>query len=81
MARTPEFKLVQLPRLEGGYENRLFHLPSDPQETKDVKTRYPEAFQQLLAELETWTAGLGEIPERVEDPDLESTLRSLGYVP
>ncbi len=81
VARTPEFKLVQLPRLEGGYENRLFHLASDPQETEDVKDRYPEAYQQLLAELETWAAGLGEIPERVEDPDLESTLRSLGYVP
>lgn len=81
VARTPEFKIVQFPRLEGGYETHLYHLPSDPGETVDVKARFPDAYRELLADLEEWTADLAEIPDRLEDPDLEATLRTLGYVP
>jgi arylsulfatase A-like enzyme len=80
-ARTAGFKLVEFPRLEGGYEARLFHLPSDPAELVDVSEQYPAVHEYLAGALERWTAGLPPMPERAPDPELESTLRTLGYFP
>ncbi len=81
VAQTAEFKLVETPRLEGGYQARLYHLAEDPQETTDVATEHPDIFRHLRAALAEWTAGLPDPPERLPDPELEKTLRTLGYVP
>ncbi len=78
-ARTSRFKLVQYPRLEGGYASKLHDLENDPQETVDVSSEYPRIYRHLLAELESWGAGIPVAPEREYDPELEEILRSLGY--
>ncbi len=81
VARTAEFKLVETPRLEGGYRAALYHLDTDPLETTDVSERYGQIHRHLLAALEQWTADLPAPAERLPDPELEETLRTLGYVP
>ncbi len=81
VAQTADFKLVETPRLEGGYGARLYHLPSDPRESADVSAEYPDVFQHLRATLAEWTADLPDPPERLADPELERVLRTLGYIP
>ncbi len=81
VAQTAEFKLVETPRLEGGYQARLYHLPKDPLETTDIAAEHPDVFRHLTSALAEWTADLPDPPERLPDPELEETLRTLGYVP
>ncbi len=81
VAQTAEFKLVETPRLEGGYQARLYHLPTDPQETADVSAEHPDVFRHLRAALAEWADDLPDPPERLPDPELEEVLRTLGYVP
>jgi arylsulfatase A-like enzyme len=81
VARTSGFKLVEFPRLLGGYEAKLFHLSEDPGETVDVREEHPEVFEVLRSALARWTADLPAMAERQADPELEAVLRSLGYVP
>jgi len=81
VARTAGFKLVEFPRLLGGYEAKLFHLPSDPAESVDVRKEHPQVFEYLHTALSRWTADLPALAERQENPELEAVLRSLGYVP
>lgn len=79
-ARDERFKLVERPRLEGGYERSLYDLDAAAGEDLDVAERYPEALERLGALLDAWTA---ELPAFVPEPrsagELES-LRTLGYV-
>ena len=81
VAQTAEFKLVETPRLEGGYQAKLYRLADDPLETTDVSAEHPDVYRHLAAALAEWTADLPDPPERLPDPELEETLRSLGYVP
>ncbi len=80
-ARTAEFKLVEYPRLTGGYDDELYHLPTDAEETTDVRQRYPRVYETLRAALDEWTSVLPAPPPRQPDPELEADLRALGYVP
>jgi arylsulfatase A-like enzyme len=81
VARTAEFKLVETPRLTGGYGDALYHLATDPEETVDVRERYPQVYETLRAALDEWTSELPAPPPRAPDPELEASLRALGYVP
>lgn len=80
MVRTARFKLVEIPRLEGGYDSRLFDLRDDPGETRDVKDLHPKIHDRLHEALERWVAHLPEPIDRPYDPELKKTLRSLGYL-
>jgi hypothetical protein len=79
-ARTTRFKLVEYPRLKGGYRSALYDLAADPSETRDVRDEYPEIAVRLQRFLDEWTAGLPreEPPERSRE-ELEA-LRALGYI-
>ncbi len=81
VAQTAELKLVETPRLEGGYQAKLYHLGTDPQEATDVSAEHPDVYRHLRAALAEWTADLPDPPERLPDPELEEVLRTLGYVP
>ncbi len=80
VARTARFKLVESPRLEGGYDRRLVDLENDPAETGDVRDQHPEVLARLGAALDAWTATLPAVNAPSLDPELEETLRSLGYI-
>lgn len=78
--RTRDFKLVEYPRLEGGYRRTLFDLRSRSKDPKDVSADYPDVVARLGTVLERWTAS---IPSRTPAARLETDLellRSLGYV-
>lgn len=78
--RNERFKLLERPRLEGGYSRSLYDLRAESREVIDVAERHPEVVEELGALLDAWTAGLPEFvpPERSsEQLDL---LRALGYV-
>jgi len=74
------FKLVDVPRLEGGYERGLYDLEADPAEEHDVSSEHPETAERLARILDTWTE---ELPQ-VEGIDLSEeeldALRALGYI-
>lgn len=78
--RTVRFKLVELPRFDGGWESKLFDLRNDPAETRDVKDRHPRVHDQLQQALDRWAKGLPEPEKRPYDPEVETTLRALGYL-
>lgn len=82
VAWTPDFKLVDRPRLEGGYRRFLYHLPSDPGESLDVGDRFPDVRARLGAALDRWFSE-PDAARRAPTPDsrVEETLRSLGYLP
>jgi hypothetical protein len=79
-ARSTRYKLVEYPRLEGGYSSRLFDLEADPGETVDVSDRHPAVASQLGAALRQWS---GSSPPAARPSrsaaDLEA-MRALGYV-
>lgn len=57
--RQGPWKLVQI---EGPYDEnqiKLFDLSTDPTETTDVKSEYPEKFEQLMADWKTYIARNG----------------------
>jgi len=78
VAWTGEYKLVERPRLDGGYDVALYRLPD---ESEDVGDRFPEVRDHLRRALEQWAADLPEPGERAADPELEASLRTLGYLP
>jgi arylsulfatase A-like enzyme len=80
--RTPRWKLIQR---TANQNVKLFDLHRDPRERRNLRARYPDVADELLAELEEWRAGrprldlgsridVGLSEERVEE------LRALGYV-
>jgi arylsulfatase A-like enzyme len=78
-SRTPLFKLVQRPVLEGGYREELYDLREDPGETRDVAALHPEVAAKLRAALDEWRPP--SQPVEPLDPEVEESLRSLGYLP
>ncbi|NJL27986.1 MAG: hypothetical protein HC897_08835, partial [Thermoanaerobaculia bacterium] len=74
------FKLVEFPRLEGGYRRELYDLENDPAERHDVARENREVALRLAAALDAWTAEQ-PAPAGIElsEEELE-TLRALGYV-
>ena len=78
--RGVRFKLVERPRLRGGYRSSLYDLENDPEAVHDVGAEFPEEKERLQASLDRWTASLPsqKIDKRTED-QLE-TLRALGYI-
>lgn len=80
-ARTARLKLVEYPRLDGGYRRALYDLRADPLETRDVSTAHPAALKRLVAALDEWSATIS--PQRrpaVRDEAVLESLRSLGYI-
>jgi arylsulfatase A-like enzyme len=76
-ARDTRFKLIEYPRLEGGYRRVLYDLQADPGETRDVADEHPEVLRRLASLL-----AAAEIPAAEEfvlsEEQLEA-LRALGY--
>ena len=74
------FKLVERPKLEGGYERVLWDLAADPAEFVDVRDRYPNDYVRLRNALEKWTEGVpGYVHEALSDEEA-AQLRALGYI-
>jgi arylsulfatase A-like enzyme len=78
--RTPRFKLVEHPRLEGGYHSALYDLQADPAESRDVSSLYPDIARRLQAELDHWTAGINGGTTFDPDEEITEGLRALGYI-
>jgi len=79
-AITPRYRLVETPRLDGGYDRALYDVEEDPGETHDLAATLPEIVEQLAGDLERWAA---PIPVRAESPpdrELERRLLELGYI-
>jgi arylsulfatase A-like enzyme len=79
-ARTPEFKLVESPQLEGGYRRVLYDLHADPGETADVSAAQPEVLRSLGSSLDRWAAELPAGQGAEPPPEEIEALRALGYV-
>jgi hypothetical protein len=81
-ARGVRWKLVKLPRLEGGYRRALYDLASDPQETIDVAARFPAELEQLERALAAFmdSAQAAQREARAPDRTTQESLRALGYV-
>jgi len=79
--RDTRFKLVETPRIEGGYRRALYDLSADPVQTRDVTGEHPEAAARLGAAMDEWTEALPEA-RAADEPDTEQLelLRALGYV-
>jgi arylsulfatase len=77
--RRPTFKLVERPRLEGGYDRMLYDLRTDVAEAVDVAAENPQLAHELGMDLDRWDL---PTPGAIEAMDAESleALRSLGYV-
>ncbi len=78
-ARSNGFKLVERPRLEGGWQRALHDLEADPEETRDVSSAHPETAARLAAALEAWLAATPPPALQPSEADIEA-LRNLGYV-
>jgi arylsulfatase A-like enzyme len=81
VASTARFKLVQVPRLEGGYATALYDREADPHESSDASADHPALAGQLLAALEEWARDIPQQPPKRLDPAVEEAMRNLGYMP
>jgi hypothetical protein len=77
--RTAEYKLVELPRWQGGYVRRLYALASDPGEAHDLTGSLPEVVARLARVLEPWAAEVALAAGEGAEPAPEQ-LRALGYL-
>jgi hypothetical protein len=77
--RTPRFKLVEQPSLEG-YVRRLYDVAADPRETEEVSAAHPEVVARLGKELTRWTRDLDRRQPVVRDEEDVEALRTLGYI-
>jgi len=74
-------KLVEYPRLEGGYRRALYDLVADPAESENLIDAHPEVAARLDAELRAWTASIpSDAPPPERDEEQLEMLRALGYV-
>jgi hypothetical protein len=80
VARTPRWKLVELPRLDGGYEPRLYDLAADPAESVDVKHQQRKVYRRLQDALDQWSADLPQGTARSDDAAVVESLQALGYL-
>jgi arylsulfatase A-like enzyme len=78
-ARDSEYKLLETPRLEGGWRRDLYDLAADPGETRDVSGEHPDVAARLGAALDTWLEELTPRAAQPSEADIEA-LRELGYV-
>lgn len=78
--RTPTFKLVAYPRLEGGYTKALYDLVNDAHESRNVIADHPEVAAELDEILERWEADLPIYRARERSTEAVEELRSLGYL-
>lgn len=78
-ARTTHFKLVERPRLEGGWQRALYDLEDDPEESRDVTASHPEVAARLGAALDAWLVATPLPTLAPAERDLEA-LRNLGYI-
>ena len=78
--RTPQFKLVEYPQLDGSYRRALYDLENDPHETVDVQEDHPKVVADLQQVLDRWTQGLPLYQARERAPDEIENLRALGYI-
>jgi arylsulfatase A-like enzyme len=79
-AHDGRFKLVERPRLEGGFQRMLYDVAADPGELADVSEQHPQALQRLGAALDEWTAGVPSFVQRQLGDEDERALQALGYV-
>jgi choline-sulfatase len=75
--RTREWKY-----LRHGEHEELYHLPSDPRESRNVASENPEVTRELQGKLEVWSA---DHPQHHADvgminDELRATLEALGYL-
>lgn len=78
--RTPRFKLVERPRLRGGYRAYLYDLENDPGAEIDASGRFPEEKARLQLALDEFTATLPEVGRIERSEEQLETLRALGYI-
>lgn len=79
--REEKYKLVERPKLLGGFERALYDLEKDPDQENDLSEDFPEEVERLGAIIERWAADLEpfDAEEAITDEALEQ-LRSLGYI-
>ena len=74
------YKLVERPRIRGGYRIHLYDLEEDPEATRDLARERPDEVRRLTRALEAWTTTLpGPQVEKLDEEQLE-VLRTLGYI-
>ena len=75
------YKLVEYPRLEGGYRRALYDRIADPAESANLIDAHPEVAARLDAELRAWSASIpSHAPPPERDEEQLEMLRALGYV-
>jgi hypothetical protein len=75
------YKLVEYPRLEGGYRRALYDRVADPAESANLIDAHPEVAARLDAELRAWSASIpSHAPPPERDAEQLEMLRALGYV-
>lgn len=82
-ARTLDYKLVAYPAKDGGWLTQLFDLRADPEERENLVDKHPEQSRELAAALEQWrTSTQFSEPQKSPElsPELQDSLRSLGYI-
>jgi arylsulfatase A-like enzyme len=80
--RDKQFKLVYVPHAQTE-EWRLFNLKSDPGETEDVASQYPEVAARMKSELLKWIKEdrmANHSTESPLSPEAREELKALGYV-
>jgi arylsulfatase A-like enzyme len=81
--RLPTLKLIEYPIAGGRWFSQLFDLRSDPGETRNLAAERVEVVDRLHEALDRWrisTGGYEIIPPQPLRPDVEETLRALGYI-
>lgn len=78
--RTPRFKLVERPRLRGGYRSYLYDLEQDPRAETDVSAHFPEEKARLQRALDDFTTSLPAVGRIERSQEQLETLRALGYI-
>jgi len=79
-ARTTSFKLVEVPKIEGGYRRALYDLRTDPGETKDVSEEFPKELRRLTQLLARWIDDVPIYQARERSNEELEELRALGYI-
>ena len=75
------FKLLERPRVEGGYTATLHDLDADPAEALDVSDAHPETAARLRAALEAWRERVPQSAPMAMSAEQRAMLEALGYVP
>jgi len=80
--RTPEWKLIETTEPPGV---ELYHLSSDPGETRDCAAEEPQVVAELRARLRQWLEARTPVtteaaPDAELDPAEVERLRALGYL-